>query len=55
MVRPLIVRLVPAVLAGVLAAAALVHAGTPLAFVAASDADHADYRAFHAAAPLAVR
>jgi len=37
------------------AAAALVHAGTPLAFVAASDADYADYRAFHAAAPLAVR
>jgi len=37
------------------AAAALVHAGAPLAFVAASDADYADYRAFHAAAPLAVR
>jgi phosphonate transport system substrate-binding protein len=37
------------------AAAALVHAATPLAFVAASDADYADYRAFHAAAPLAVR
>jgi len=36
-------------------AAALVHAATPLAFVAASDADFADYRAFHAAAPLAVR
>lgn len=43
MIRPLIVRLVPAVLAGVPAAGA------------ASAADFAGYRAFHAAAPLAVR
>jgi phosphonate transport system substrate-binding protein len=37
------------------AAAALVHAAVPLSFVAASDADYAGYRAFYAAAPLAVR
>jgi phosphonate transport system substrate-binding protein len=37
------------------AAADLVHAQTPIAFVAASDADYAAYRAFYADAPLQVR
>jgi len=37
------------------AAAELVHAQTPVSFVAASDADYASYRAFYAHAPLNVR
>lgn len=37
------------------AATALVHAQTPLSFVAAGDADYAGYRAFYASAPLDVR
>jgi phosphonate transport system substrate-binding protein len=37
------------------AAAALVHASAPLSFVAASDADYASYRDFHAGAPASLR
>jgi phosphonate transport system substrate-binding protein len=37
------------------AAAELVHMDTPLSFVAAGDADYANYRAFYATAPLNVR
>jgi phosphonate transport system substrate-binding protein len=37
------------------AATELVHMETPLSFVAASDADYANYRAFHASAPPTVR
>jgi phosphonate transport system substrate-binding protein len=37
------------------AAAELVHMETPLSFVAAGDADYANYRAFYANAPLSVR
>jgi phosphonate transport system substrate-binding protein len=37
------------------AAAELVHAQSPISFVAASDADYASYRAFYADAPLNVR
>jgi phosphonate transport system substrate-binding protein len=37
------------------AAAALVHATGPLSFVAASDADYASYRDFHAGAPASLR
>lgn len=37
------------------AATELVHADTPVSFVAASDADYASYRAFYADAPLNVR
>jgi phosphonate transport system substrate-binding protein len=37
------------------AATELVHAEAPLAFVAASDADYAGYRAFYADAPPNVR
>jgi phosphonate transport system substrate-binding protein len=37
------------------AAAELVHMETPLSFVAAGDADYANYRAFYATAPLNVR
>ena len=37
------------------AAAEMIHAPEPLAFVAASDADYAAYRAFYQAAPAALR
>jgi phosphonate transport system substrate-binding protein len=37
------------------AAAALVHAAEPIAFVAASDADYASYRAFYDSAPVMLR
>jgi phosphonate transport system substrate-binding protein len=37
------------------AAGELVHAPTPVAFVAASDADYASYRAFYADAPASLR
>jgi phosphonate transport system substrate-binding protein len=37
------------------AATALVHAQTPVSFVAAGDADYASYRAFYADAPLNLR